>query len=121
MSAKPFVPESRELTRLKEAVSDCRGCPLYENATQAVFGEGPETAEVVLLGEKPGDREDRTGQPFVGPAGRLLDKAFPVGFSPRPPCSPWFYRCVSSVVNLTNPQTPAACYNRGFSVLRCER
>jgi DNA polymerase len=56
-------------------VQGCRGCDLWEPATQAVFGEGPRTARVVLVGEQPGDREDREGHPFVGPAGRELDEA----------------------------------------------
>ncbi len=83
MSAVPFVPETRDLGRLRAAVAECRGCPLYESATQAVFGEGPESAEVVFLGEKPGDKEDRTGKPFVGPAGRLLDKGLQAAGIPR--------------------------------------
>ena len=83
MSAAPFVPESHDLQRLKAAVEHCRGCPLYENATQAVFGEGPDWAEVVFLGEKPGDKEDRSGKPFVGPAGRLLDKSLVSAGIPR--------------------------------------
>lgn len=83
MSAAPFVPESRDLARLREAVQGCRGCPLYQNATQAVFGEGPESALVILLGEKPGDKEDQVGRPFVGPAGALLDKALTAAGIPR--------------------------------------
>jgi DNA polymerase len=60
---------------LRKAVQSCRGCALYENATQAVFGEGDAHADVVFVGEQPGDQEDRTGRPFVGPAGKLLDRA----------------------------------------------
>ncbi|HEX6229882.1 MAG TPA: UdgX family uracil-DNA binding protein, partial [Solirubrobacterales bacterium] len=60
---------------LREAARDCRGCELWRNATQTVFGEGPEGAELMLVGEQPGDREDREGQPFVGPAGGLLTRA----------------------------------------------
>jgi DNA polymerase len=60
---------------LRTAVQDCRRCPLYANATQAVLGEGPLPAELMLVGEQPGDQEDKAGKPFVGPAGRLLDKA----------------------------------------------
>jgi DNA polymerase len=63
------------LKSLREAVQHCRGCDLYKNATQAVFGEGPRGARLILLGEAPGDGEDRQGKPFVGPAGRLLDDA----------------------------------------------
>jgi DNA polymerase len=63
------------MTALREAVQGCRGCPLYANATQAVFGEGRLKAEVMLVGEQPGDQEDLAGAPFVGPAGRLLDQA----------------------------------------------
>jgi DNA polymerase len=60
---------------LRAAVQECRGCELYEDATQAVFGNGPADAPLMVVGEQPGDREDREGEPFVGPAGRLLDKA----------------------------------------------
>lgn len=69
------MPERHELPALREAVQACRGCPLYRDATQAVFGEGEPTARVMLVGEVPGDSEDRAGSPFVGPAGRLLDDA----------------------------------------------
>jgi DNA polymerase len=74
MSAPP-VPESPNLTNLREAVQGCRACELYQGTTQAVFGEGLARAEVMFVGEQPGDREDREGHPFVGPAGRMLDKA----------------------------------------------
>jgi DNA polymerase len=60
---------------LREAAPRCRGCPLYEDATQTVFGHGPARAEAMLVGEQPGDREDLEGEPFVGPAGRVLDEA----------------------------------------------
>ena len=63
------------LERLRRDAADCRACPLWENATQTVFGEGTATAKVVLVGEQPGDQEDRRGRPFVGPAGRVLDEA----------------------------------------------
>jgi uracil-DNA glycosylase family protein len=63
------------MSTLAEAAQGCRGCDLYERATQAVFGRGPGTASVVLIGEQPGDAEDRQGRPFVGPAGRVLDSA----------------------------------------------
>ncbi len=75
MSAADFVPAGAGITRLREAAQGCRGCELWENATQTVFSAGPTTARVVLVGEQPGDQEDRQGQPFVGPAGRLLVKA----------------------------------------------
>src|ERR687895_1753176 len=75
MSAEEFLPERRAMTALKEAAADCQGCSLYRNATQTVFGEGPRSAEVIMVGEQPGDREDLAGKPFVGPAGRLLDEA----------------------------------------------
>jgi DNA polymerase len=75
MSAEPFLPERPTLPALAEAVQHCRGCPLYANATQAVFGEGRRSARVMLVGEPPGDQEDRAGKPFVGPAGQLLDQA----------------------------------------------
>jgi DNA polymerase len=73
--ASPFVPEApKALSELREAAAGCRGCDLWEPATQTVFGEGPEGARVVLVGEQPGDREDVEGRPFVGPAGRELDR-----------------------------------------------
>ena len=74
-SAAAYVPESPSLPRLREAAAGCRGCHLWENATQTVFGEGARAADVMLVGEQPGDQEDLAGKPFVGPAGRLLDKA----------------------------------------------
>jgi uracil-DNA glycosylase family protein len=75
MTAAEYVPERLSLPTLRDAVQDCRGCALYANATQAVFGEGSAHAEVMLVGEQPGDKEDLAGRPFVGPAGRLLDEA----------------------------------------------
>jgi uracil-DNA glycosylase len=71
----PPIPERLSLKALRENVQACRACELYQGATQAVLGEGPKAAAVMLVGEQPGDREDREGHPFVGPAGRLLDKA----------------------------------------------
>jgi uracil-DNA glycosylase len=73
--AEPFVPGDRSLPSLRAAAQGCEGCPLYLHATQAVFGEGPARARVVFVGEQPGDAEDRAGKPFVGPAGRILDRA----------------------------------------------
>jgi len=75
MAAAAYLPERLSLTRLRDAVQGCRGCPLYANATQAVFGEGTLKAEVMLVGEQPGDQEDLAGAPFVGPAGKVLDRA----------------------------------------------
>ena len=75
MSAADFVPAGAGITELRAAAQGCRGCELWESATQTVFSSGPTTARVVLVGEQPGDQEDRQGQPFVGPAGRLLVKA----------------------------------------------
>jgi uracil-DNA glycosylase len=74
-TAARFLPGKLSLNALQEAVQGCRGCPLYANATQAVFGEGKLNAEVMLVGEQPGDQEDLAGAPFVGPAGKLLDRA----------------------------------------------
>ena len=74
-SAREFIPEHPTLPRLRDAAAGCRGCHLYRGATQTVFGEGPESARIMLVGEMPGDREDREGHPFVGPAGRELDRA----------------------------------------------
>jgi uracil-DNA glycosylase len=65
----------RRWSELHRAAADCRNCPLYAPATQTVFGEGPPAARLMLVGEQPGDREDRAGRPFVGPAGTLLDRA----------------------------------------------
>jgi uracil-DNA glycosylase family protein len=73
--ATPFVPDTTSLRTLRGAAAECRGCHLYAPATQTVFGEGPRKARVMLVGEMPGDREDREGHPFVGPAGRELDEA----------------------------------------------
>ena len=75
MGAEEYLPDRKSLTSLQEAAADCRGCSLYRNATQTVFGEGPASAEVVMVGEQPGDQEDRQGRPFVGPAGKVLDRA----------------------------------------------
>lgn len=74
-SAAAFVPDSRSLRTLRRAAADCRGCPLWKDATQTVFGEGPRKAKLMLVGEQPGDREDVEGEPFVGPAGRVLAQA----------------------------------------------
>ncbi|HEX4305377.1 MAG TPA: UdgX family uracil-DNA binding protein [Solirubrobacterales bacterium] len=73
--AEEFLPRGRSLRTLRRAVQDCHGCDLYRDATQAVFGEGPATARLMLVGETPGDKEDLAGEPFVGPAGALLRKA----------------------------------------------
>jgi uracil-DNA glycosylase len=75
ISAAEFVPSSRSLSTLRRAAEGCRGCPLWEDATQTVFGAGPRKAELMLVGEQPGDREDVEGEPFVGPAGRILARA----------------------------------------------
>jgi uracil-DNA glycosylase family protein len=69
------VPPIRSIRGLADAAQDCQACPLFANATQAVFGEGPTRATLVLVGEQPGDAEDLAGRPFVGPAGMLLDRA----------------------------------------------
>ena len=74
-TAAPFLPAQSSLTALRRAVQECRGCPLYADATQAVFGEGAASATVMLVGEQPGDQEDTAGVPFVGPAGKVLDRA----------------------------------------------
>jgi uracil-DNA glycosylase len=75
ITAAAFIPANATLPLLREAVHGCRGCELHERATQPVFGEGPETAELVLVGEQPGDQEDLAGRGFVGPSGQLLDRA----------------------------------------------
>ncbi|MGZ4270616.1 MAG: UdgX family uracil-DNA binding protein [Solirubrobacteraceae bacterium] len=73
--ATPFLPERKSLKALREAAAHCRGCHLYAPATQTVFSDGPKRARLMMVGEMPGDREDRAGKVFVGPAGRELDKA----------------------------------------------
>ncbi|MET8637936.1 UdgX family uracil-DNA binding protein [Streptomyces sp. NPDC004680] len=73
--ATPFLPHDGGLEAYRRAAEGCRGCPLYENGTRTVFGKGDAAARIVLVGEQPGDQEDRKGEPFVGPAGRLLDRA----------------------------------------------
>jgi len=71
-TAAPFVPQGADLETLRKTARDCKGCDLYEHATQTVFGDGAADARLVLVGEQPGDVEDREGLPFVGPAGRVL-------------------------------------------------
>src|SRR5215213_1351712 len=83
MSARDFIPERPGLAALREAAQGCRGCHLYQHATQTVFGEGPRKARLMLVGEMAGDREDREGRPFVGPAGRELDRALESAGIPR--------------------------------------
>ena len=75
MTAAPFVPSVKNLPRLREAAAGCKGCELWKRGTQTVFGEGDAHSRVMFIGEQPGDREDRVGKPFVGPAGNLLDEA----------------------------------------------
>jgi DNA polymerase len=74
-TAAPLVPEKPSLPKLREAAAGCTACDLHKTGTQTVFGEGERSAEVMLVGEQPGDQEDVQGKPFVGPAGKLLDKA----------------------------------------------
>jgi uracil-DNA glycosylase len=73
--AADLIPQRPSLKRLREAAAGCRACPLWKPATQTVFGAGRRSAKLMLVGEQPGDREDREGKPFVGPAGRVLDEA----------------------------------------------
>ena len=81
--ATPFLPDQHTLPALREAAAVCRGCHLWRGATQTVFGEGMKKARVMLIGEQPGDKEDRAGAPFVGPAGRELDKGLETAGIPR--------------------------------------
>ena len=83
LSAEQFLLKRRTLEGLRAAARSCKGCDLYKNATQTVFGEGAKDADLVLVGEQPGDMEDRQGHPFVGPAGRMLDKALGEARIPR--------------------------------------
>src|SRR5262245_58073141 len=73
--AEVVEPHPRTLAQLRQAAATCERCPLYQNATQTVFGEGPTDAPVMFVGEQPGDQEDLQGKPFVGPAGRMFDRA----------------------------------------------
>ena len=75
VSAAEFLPQRLDLANLREASAGCRGCHLWQVGTQTVFGEGAKQAEVMFVGEQPGDQEDQQGRPFVGPAGRVLDDA----------------------------------------------
>src|SRR5215813_8119292 len=83
MAAKP-LPSKLSIVELRKAARRCKACPLWKRATQTVFGEGPATAEIMLVGEQPGDLEDRSGHPFVGPAGKLLDRALEEAGIQRP-------------------------------------
>jgi DNA polymerase len=74
-SAEDFFPERKSLKAFRDAAADCKGCELWKRSTQTVFGEGARRAEVLFVGEQPGNEEDLSGKPFVGPAGRLLDDA----------------------------------------------
>ena len=74
-TAAPLVPDRPSLKKLREVAAGCKACPLWETGTQTVFGEGAARADVVFVGEQPGDQEDLAGRPFVGPAGKLLDRA----------------------------------------------
>ena len=82
-TARPFVPASREVESLRRAAAKCKGCDLYKHATQTVFGHGAAPAAIMLIGEQPGDQEDREGLPFVGPAGDVLARALDAAGIPR--------------------------------------
>ena len=82
-TAAAFLPKKRDLSSLRQAAEGCEGCPLFANATQTVFGEGPARAKVVFVGEQPGDSEDLAGKPFVGPAGKLMDRVMAEAGIPR--------------------------------------
>lgn len=75
IATRPRSPAGGALDALRDSAEGCRACPLWANATQTVFGEGPQGAAIMMVGEQPGDHEDLAGRPFVGPAGRLLDRA----------------------------------------------
>lgn len=74
-TAGPLVPQHATITQVREAAAHCRACPLWERGTQTVFGEGSAHARMMLVGEQPGNDEDLAGHPFIGPAGKLLDRA----------------------------------------------
>ena len=80
----PMATAFQSLTTLRAEAADCHACPLWKNATQTVFGEGPQAARVMLVGEQPGDKEDLAGEPFVGPAGLMLDRALKEAGIERP-------------------------------------
>src|SRR5262245_16613168 len=82
-SAAPVVPNSTSIATLSRAAEGCHGCELYKTATHVVFGAGSTSAQVMFIGEQPGDQEDQQGQPFVGPAGGMLDKALAEAGIPR--------------------------------------
>ena len=75
MTAEPLIPPRPSIPKLRDAAAECRACDLWKTGTQTVFGEGKQTSTVMFIGEQPGDKEDLSGRPFVGPAGALLDKA----------------------------------------------
>jgi uracil-DNA glycosylase family protein len=81
--AAPWVPDGAGIERMRGAVQDCRGCELWSAATQAVFGDGDDHARLMLIGEQPGDKEDLAGEPFVGPAGKVLSRALEEAGIPR--------------------------------------
>src|SRR5262245_58374526 len=83
-SAADLIPDRPTLRTVREAAKDCHACDLWKRGTQTVFGEGGKKAELMLVGEQPGDQEDVTGHPFVGPAGRLLDRALAEAGLDRP-------------------------------------
>ncbi len=78
MTAAPLIPSHPTLEKLREAAAGCKACDLWKSGTQTVFGEGSRHAKVMFVGEQPGDQEDLQGRPFVGPAGRVLDKALEI-------------------------------------------
>jgi DNA polymerase len=84
MSGRAGAPGARSLDGVRGSARRCKACPLWANATQTVFGEGPGRATIMVVGEQPGDREDLAGRPFVGPAGRMLDRAFAEAGLERP-------------------------------------
>src|SRR5438067_7118912 len=83
MGAEQYLPDNHTLDALRDAAAGCRGCDLWEAATQTVFGDGAARARLMLVGEQPGDREDIEGKPFVGPAGRILDEGLEAAGVPR--------------------------------------
>jgi uracil-DNA glycosylase len=85
-SAADFLPPRLTLPQLRQAAAGCKGCGIYCNATQTVFGQGPAHAVAMFVGEQPGDQEDRAGKPFVGPSGQLLDEALEAAGVPRDDC-----------------------------------
>ena len=108
-----YLPADRTLPTLKNAACECRGCELYVDATQTVFGQGPGKATIMLVGEQPGDEEDRRGEPFVGPAGHVLNRALKDAGLIVARCS---HQCGEAFSLCRASETPEASSPRPFTL-----